>query len=349
LRERDLAKRLARLIEQSGPISVAHYMGEANAYYYGTRDPLGARGDFITAPEISQMFGELIGAWLADVWQRSGSPAGCHYVELGPGRGTLAADALRAMESAGLEPTIELVETSPALRALQAERLPEARWHDYVDSLPEQGPLLIVANEFFDALPIRQWIATDRGWSERMIDMRDGHFVAVAGPTLASGSIPDSLRDAEPGTVIEASPASAAIARGLADRLAWQDGAMLVVDYGHVRTAAGDTLQAMRAHDYADPWRDPGEADLTAHVDFHALADAIRPGGVRLFGPVEQGHWLREIGIDLRAEALSARYPQRASEIAAALARLTGKDQMGSLFKVMAITAPDWAIPAGFA
>jgi NADH dehydrogenase [ubiquinone] 1 alpha subcomplex assembly factor 7 len=181
-------------------------MAEANAHYYATRDPLGAAGDFVTAPEISQMFGELVGLWLADLWMRAGSPANVHYVELGPGRGTLAADALRAMRSVGLTPPVHFVETSPALRAAQAERVPHAAWHDMVAALPHDGALLVVANEFFDALPVRQIVATDLGWRERTVACTDGAFAAGTGETVPESLLPEALLGAAPGTVVESSP-----------------------------------------------------------------------------------------------------------------------------------------------
>ena len=320
-------ERLRRRIADEGPVSVTDYMAESNAYYYATRDPLGAAGDFTTAPEISQMFGELIGIWLADLWDRAGRPEGARYVELGPGRGTLAQDALRAMRAAGLDPPLELVETSPVLRRAQAERLPPARWHDEVDSLPAAGPLLVVANEFFDALPIRQ----HSSGRELRVGLVEGRFV----------------RD-EADVIEEDSPASLAIVRALAGRLASQGGAALIVDYGHNRPGTGDTLQAVSGHAYADPWEAPGTRDLTAHVDFPALAAAARDAGVRVHGPMPQGDWLETMGIQLRAAALAKAAPERTGEIAAARDRLIAPSQMGRLFKVLALVAPAWPAPAGF-
>jgi SAM-dependent MidA family methyltransferase len=321
-------ERLKRRIAAAGSISVADYMAEANAHYYAGRDPLGVAGDFITAPEISQMFGELIGVWLADLWTRAGRPAMARYVELGPGRGTLAEDALRAMRGAGLEPTLELVETSPMLRRAQAERLAAPRWHDNVASLPEVGPLLIVANEFFDALPIHQH---DGDGAELRVTLEDGRFVRGSAET-----------------VTETSPASIAVLRALARRLVAQGGVVLIVDYGHDRPGIGDTLQAVSRHLYVDPWRAPGSRDLTAHVDFSALAEVARTEGVRAFGPVGQGDWLEAMGIQLRAASLAKAAPERTEEIAAARDRLTAHSQMGRLFRVLALAAPGWPEPAGF-
>jgi SAM-dependent MidA family methyltransferase len=343
------ADRLARRIEDSGPISVAAYMAEANAHYYATRDPFGAAGDFTTAPEISQMFGELVGLWLADLWTRAGRPEGARYAELGPGRGTLALDALRAMRAAGLEPPAELVETSPVLRRAQAERLPAARWHDDIAALPEDGPLLAVANEFFDALPIRQLVADGAGWRERLVVHDEGRFIPVPGPRISAEAVPADLRAAPPGTILETSPACLAVVRALAQRIAAQGGAALIVDYGHDRTSTGDTLQAVARHAFADPWTGPGERDLTAHVDFEALGEAAGREGVRVFGPRPQGEWLTEMGIGLRAAALAKAAPGQAAAIEAARERLVSPDHMGGLFKAMALVAEGWPEPAGFA
>jgi SAM-dependent MidA family methyltransferase len=340
----NIADRLARLIRTSGPIPVSTFMAEANAHYYATRDPLGTAGDFITAPEISQMFGELVGLWLADLWLRSGRPADAVYVELGPGRGTLAADALRAMRGAGLDPEAHFVETSPVLRAAQAERVPQAQWHGDVASLPAHRPLLIVANEFFDALPIRQLIATRRGWHERLVTHTEAGFVPVPGPL-----IPAPLAPAETGTVVETSPASLGIARALAQRLVASGGAALVIDYGATRSGVGETLQAVSRHDYADPWQKPGSRDLTAHVDFEALARAAAAEGVKVAGPRTQGEWLRAMGIDARAEVLARPAPDRADEIETARSRLVDPDRMGKLFKALALVSPAWPEPEGFA
>jgi NADH dehydrogenase [ubiquinone] 1 alpha subcomplex assembly factor 7 len=325
----DLEDLLRQRIDEQGPITVADYMEAANAHYYAGRDPLGAAGDFITAPEISQMFGELVGLWLADLWLRAGRPSDATYVELGPGRGTLAADALRAMRGVGLEPAVALVETSPVLRRAQAERLPGARWHPDLSALPDQGPLLVVANEFFDALPIRQ---RDRSGRELRVAWSGGRFV----------------RD-DADEIIEDSPASLEIAAALGRLLARQGGGALFVDYGHDRPGAGDTLQAVSRHVYADPWQAPGTRDLTAHVDFAALAEAARAEGVRVPAPVPQGDWLDAMGIAVRAAALAKESPERTEEIAAARERLTAPTQMGRLFKVLAMTAPGWPGPVGFA
>jgi len=343
-----LPERLARAITLGGPIPLSQFMGAANAHYYGTRDPLGARGDFTTAPEISQMFGELIGLWLADLWDRAGRPA-ARYVELGPGRGTLAADALRAMAKAGFTPPVDLVENSPTLRAAQAERVPQAEFHLDLVGLHDDAPLLVVANEFFDALPIRQLIATGEGWRERLVACQDTLFLPIAGDRSFDMIIPKDLLHADPGSVIETSPASVAILRGLAARLLEQGGAALIVDYGYEGPAVGDTLQAVKGHEYANPFDMPGEADLTAHVDFATLREAAEAEGLLVHGPVTQGAFLEAIGIGARTEALAKASPERAEQLALDRARLTDPEQMGELFKVIALTAPGWPIPAGFA
>jgi SAM-dependent MidA family methyltransferase len=342
-----LADLMAEEIAANGPIPVADYMARANAHYYAHHDPFGAKGDFITAPEISQMFGELIGAWMADLWIRAGRPQ-VHYVELGPGRGTLAADALRAMHSAGLAPPVHFVETSPVLRAAQKERIPHAVWHDSLDTLPDDRPLLVAANEFFDALPIRQLVKTFSGWRERMVGLGPEGFEPVPGTVSFDDKVPDHLRTAALGSIIEAAPTAMKLARALARRLAAQGGAAIIIDYGHDGTHAGDTLQAVRAHGYADPFATPGASDLTAHIDFTALAEVARAAGLATHGPAPQGAWLGTLGIAARAAALGRAAPDRVDEIAAAHQRLTGREAMGRLFRAMALIAPGWPEPAGF-
>ena len=313
------------MICESGPITVERYMGLCNAHYYATRDPLGAAGDFTTAPEISQMFGEMVGAALADCWLRAGSPADAVYAELGPGRGTLAADALRVMRRAGFHGGVHFVETSAALRAEQAKRVPEANWHDSIDDLPAV-PLLLAANEFFDALPVRQWV----GDEERSVTI-----------------VEDRLAFNVTGPVREDSPERAGVMKALAGHLSAHQGVALIIDYGHAKSGEGDTLQAVRNHGYADVLAEPGEHDLTAHVDFEALAEAASVGGVVATPVVGQGKWLEQLGIAARAEALAKAHPERAADIVAARERLSGRGQMGDLFKVMAVHARSWPVPAG--
>lgn len=343
-----LAAVFARLIAATGPISVAQFMAESNARYYATRDPLGSAGDFVTAPEISQMFGELIGLWLADMWIRAGRDEPVHYVELGPGRGTLARDALVAAGRHGLTPRIHFVETSTALRARQLELHPAARWHDDLATLPTLGPLLIVANEFLDALPVRQLVRTDGGWRERMVGHDGQRFVFVAGSPPMDAALPGEFREAPVGAIVETSPAAAATIHEVAGRLAAQGGAALFIDYGSGQARLGSTLQAVRAHRKLDPFAAPGEADLTAHVDFGTLARIAQARGVRWLGTVPQGHFLRALGIGSRAEKLAAAAPGQAGAILSARDRLIGEGQMGALFKVMGLAAERWPEAAGF-
>lgn len=343
-----LPERLARAITLAGPIPLSQFMAAANTHYYATRDPLGARGDFTTAPEVSQMFGELIGLWLADLWDRAGRPA-ARYVEFGPGRGTLAADALRAMARAGLTPPVHFVETSPVLRDAQAEAVPGAEWSLDLVGVEEDTPVLVVANEFFDALPIRQLVKTEMGWRERLVACQDTLFLPVVGDRGFDQIIPHHLRTAPPGSILETSPATLAILRALAARLLAQGGAALIIDYGHEGPAIGDTLQAVRGHEYANPFDDPGEADLTAHVDFAMIREAAELEGLTVHGPVTQGAFLTALGIHARAEALARAAPERADSVEVDRNRLIGDEAMGELFKVIALTAPGWPVPEGFA
>lgn len=339
---------LRRLIANTGPISVQYYMGESNARYYASRDPLGDAGDFVTAPEISQMFGEMVGLWLADIWMRAGTPEPVHYVELGPGRGTLARDVLRSARKFGLAPRVHFVETSPALKALQLAAVPDAIWHDDLATVPNSGPVLLVANEFLDALPIRQLVKTAQGWRERMVAVHDDALVSIAGERPMGAAVPQALRDAEPGTLIETCPGAAAVVYEIAGRLAEQGGAALFIDYGHDAMRTGSTLQAVRAHRKVDAFAHPGDADLTAHVDFATLANVALSRGCRWLGTVGQGEWLRALGIEARARSLAQISPQHAEAIAEALERLVGDEQMGTLFKVMGLAAPNWPNAAGF-
>ena len=343
-----LAAIFRRLIATTGPISIAHYMGEANARYYNSRDPLGGAGDFITAPEISQMFGELIGLWLADMWINAGREQGVHYVELGPGRGTLAKDALRAAKRYGLEPSIHFVEASTALKDIQLETIPGAVWHHDLSTIPPYGPVLVVANEFLDALPVRHLVKTPDGWRERMVMPEGERFVCVAGSQPMDAAVPEARRGAAEGTIIETCPGAAATVYEVAGRLRDQGGAALFIDYGHDQLRDGSTLQAVRQHLKVDPFVSPGEADLTAHVDFATLAPIAQSRDIRWLGTVPQGRWLRELGIEARARALSQVAPHHAAAIESAKERLIGEGQMGALFKVMGLAAPNWPGGAGF-
>ena len=344
-----LAAIFRRLIASTGPISLMHYMGEANARYYNSRDPLGSAGDFVTAPEISQMFGELIGLWLTDMWINAGREEPVHYVELGPGRGTLARDALRAAKRYGLQPSVHFVEASSALKDVQLATIPGAQWHNDLSTIPPYGPVLFVANEFLDALPVRQLVKTPDGWRERMVVPDGDRFVCVAGPQPMDPAVPEARRDAPDGTIYELCPGAAATVYEVAGRLMDQGGAALFIDYGHDAPSDGSTLQAVRAHLKVDPFINPGEADLTAHVDFSALAPIAQSRGARWIGTAPQGRWLRELGIEARAQALTAAAPQHAAAIHEAKDRLISEGQMGLLFKVMGLAAPGWPGGAGFA
>ncbi|WP_395622903.1 class I SAM-dependent methyltransferase [Sphingomonas daechungensis] len=321
-----LERALRERIQAEGPITVEAYMEACNSYYYATRDPLGRDGDFTTAPEISQMFGEMVGAALADVWVNAGKPADAIYAELGPGRGTLAADALRVLRGAGFSGEVHLVEMSPILRDHQARNVPDARWHDSLQDLPA-APLLLVANEFFDALPVRQFVSG----VERKV-------------TIAAGGLAFD-RDGE---IVENSPVQEAAVSAIATCLTQCGGVALVIDYGHDRSAPGETLQAVRGHRYVPTLVDPGEQDLTAHVDFEALGRVAKDAGAAVTKVVTQGSWLNSLGIGARAAALATANPQRVEELEIAVDRLCHEEQMGQLFKVMAIRSPDWPVPAGF-
>ncbi|WP_238368011.1 class I SAM-dependent methyltransferase [Mesobacterium pallidum] len=343
-----LGQILAARIAATGPITLAEYMAECLLHpahgYYATRDPLGASGDFITAPEISQMFGELIGLSLAQAWLDQGAPAPITLAELGPGRGTLMVDVLRATRGVpGFHAALRLhlVEASPTLRAAQAETLAgqAPTWHDSVDTLPEDAPLLLVANEFFDALPIRQFQRDGDGWRERHVGLDGTTLTLGLGPAAPRPELAARLEDTTDGDIVETCPAAAPITSAIAQRIATQGGAALIIDYGDW-TSLGDTFQALRAHEPTDPFAAPGEADLTAHVDFAALAAAAAPARHSRVTP--QGVFLERLGITPRARALAARGD--ADAIAAQHRRLTHPDEMGTLFKVLGLY-PDGATP----
>ena len=349
---------LAQRIRDAGPLGIDEYMMAALTHpahgYYATRHPLGAAGDFITAPEVSQMFGELVGLWCVDTWARMGRPDPLILAELGPGRGTLMADMLRAarvVPEFGRALRLHLVETSPVLRAAQAAALKDAepRWHDTIETLPE-GPLLLVANEFLDALPIRQFVHKADGWHERRVTLgNDGALAFTLAATPEAGAaIPPALSGAAPGSLCEIRPAATALARSLAARLARQGGVALFIDYGYARSACGDTLQAVKGHRRHDVLAEPGTADVTAHVDFAAFASAATAAGARAWGPVTQGAFLVALGLATRAAALKQRAtPAEAAAIAAACRRLIAPEEMGTLFKVLALAHPALPAPAG--
>lgn len=349
----DLGRLIARRIALTGPISIADFMAEALGHprlgYYRRAQPVGASGDFTTAPEISQMFGELIGAWLAERWLAMGAPSSVRLIELGPGRGTLMADAWRATRGVpGFHAALRLhlVDTNLPLRAEQQRVLGafDPTWHERFDEVPD-GPALIVANEFFDALPVRQFQKTAQGWRERMVGLAPGGETLVV--ALAPGATPFSsfLPDTADGAQAEVSEAGRALAAAIGARLTRDGGWALIVDYGY-DSGAGASLQAVRDHTGTDILDRPGETDLSAHVDFAALAAAAN---APTFGPVSQGDFLRRLGILQRAESLKVRgsAAQRAS-VDAALARLIGPGQMGTLFRVLAVGDGRTPLPAGF-
>ncbi|MBV8800601.1 MAG: SAM-dependent methyltransferase [Alphaproteobacteria bacterium] len=357
-----LGQRIARLIAAQGPISIAQFMSIALhdpvLGYYATQDPIGRRGDFVTAPEISQMFGELLGAWIVQAWRDQGSRTPVTLIELGPGRGTLMADVLRA---AKLDPAflaaiqVVLVETSAALRRAQAEKLGSAavpvRWANRLDeSLSEGGPLFLVANEFFDALPIRQFVFTERRWCERMVgsDGRGALTFALSPQPLPIQPPPERGKP-ELGTIYETSGPGEGIVERVAEAIAANGGAALIVDYGYgAKAGFGETLQAVSRQRYAGVLDNPGEADLSAHVDFAALAHSAEKGGTRAHGPVGQGAFLLSLGIADRADRLARSNPNQRATIAAAVERLISPLQMGELFKAIAILPQAAPVPAGF-
>ena len=348
-----LMDRLRAEIRAGGPITVAQYMTRAlhdpQDGYYATRPRLGADGDFITAPMVSQMFGELIGLWCAEVWGRLRRPSRVIWAEIGPGDGTLIEDALRAVRAApGFLDAAELwlIEPSAPLQARQQSRLVAARprWTESLDQPPQDAPLILIANEVLDCLPARQFARTERGWAERMVGL-DAEGALVFG--LARTPADRALPDAPAGAVLEISPAQAAFGAELGRRIALQGGAALLIDYGRSEPGFGDTLQAVRGHQKIAPLVTPGEADLTVHADFPAVLAAARAEGARTTGPLGQGEFLRRLGIEARAGALSKARPDKADQIARQLARLTAPDQMGELFKAACIHAPG-LVPPGF-
>lgn len=356
-----LALRLARRVRTEGPLSLAAYMAMAlydpQEGYYARQSPIGAAGDFVTAPEISQIFGELIGLWCAALWQAMGRPQRVTLAELGPGRGTLASDLMRAAATVpefrrALD--LVLVERSPVLRQVQRERLAGARprWIERLDEAPA-GPLLLVANEFFDALPIRQFVRVGRHWAERRVglDAQDRlAFVDGFADPAASLMVPKPLRAAAPaGAVVEVCPSGLALAAALGRRFAEAPGAALIVDYGHFPSAPGSTLQAVQQHRAVPVLDDPGTADLSAHVDFAALAEAARTAGAVVWGPVPQGRFLSALGAEARLAALCARAtPNQRRELESGVRRLLDPSEMGTLFKALAFASPSLPPPPGF-
>ena len=373
---------LAGAIAARGPMPVSEFMTHAlyhprHGYYMSGGEhgagPFGAQGDFVTAPEVSQMFGELIGLCLADFWLRAGRPSAVDLIELGPGRGTLMADLLRA--AAGVPGfadalQVRLVEISPALQAIQRERLAghEVTWHTELSAVPRRGPVFVVANEFFDALPVRQFVRRpDGAWSERLVtwDAEQAALAFTRDPAASpSAALIDpalraaALDEVPAGSILELCPMAAASARQIAEWIAEQPmSAAVLIDYGYVGApgawCTGDTLQAVRRHRAVSPLAAPGWADLTAHVDFSALAQTCRAAGAAVQGPVAQGAFLAALGLGARAERLKAgaavgQAADLGASIDHAVARLIGDEQMGRLFKVLGVHHRDAPLLGGF-
>lgn len=353
-----LKAELIRLIAEEGPMPISRYMalclGHPRHGYYMTRDPFGAQGDFTTAPEISQMFGEMIGLWAAHLWQAMGRPSRVALIEIGPGRGTLMADLLRAtriLPGFREAANVHLVETSPVLREIQAATLAgkaEPIWHERIETALE-GPAIIVANELLDALPLDQFVMTDQGWRERLVGL-DGEGRLAFGLAAAASDDAGPAKT-PPGEVLEQPLAALSLVSGVASHVARAGGAALFIDYGSLQSGFGDTLQAMRRHAFADPLEEPGEADLTVHVDFARMAQAALRAGSATHGPVRQADFLLALGLAERAQALSAKAtPEQATLIGAAFDRLIerGETGMGDLFKVLALSHPGLSPLPGF-
>lgn len=344
-----LRDKLAEHIKQAGPMTVADFMAaclyDPEHGYYATRPSIGgASADFLTAPEASQMFGELIGLWCAHEWDVLGKPA-LNLIELGPGRGVLMEDAWRAtrrIEGFHDAANIVLIETSPMLRDEQAARLPEAEWALRLDDAPP-GPSLILANEFLDCLPIRQFIRGEDGWHEKLVGLDDAENLTFG----LSQALP-SDDDAPVGAVREIAPGLDAIVYEIERRLHAAPGRALFIDYGYVSPEGGDTLQALARHQKVDPLDAPGEADLTAHVDFARVAHLAREAGLHVSGPLTQGRFLRTLGIEMRADMLAKANPTHAPRLERELRRLTHDGEMGALFKVICLSSPNLPPPAGF-
>jgi NADH dehydrogenase [ubiquinone] 1 alpha subcomplex assembly factor 7 len=358
-----LEAEIRKRIKLAGPMPVRQFMTLCLTHpdhgYYTTRDPIGVDGDFITSPEVSQVFGELIGLWAASAWHQMGQPENVRLVELGPGRGTMMLDALRAAQAVpAFRAAIvaHLVEVNPKLREKQQQALGTvdvpSMWHETFEEVPD-GPAIIVANEFFDALPINQAIKQFNGWYERVVEI-DGNDNLVFGIAsevipLFDQLVPVAVREAPVGAIYEWRTDNLAL--GIGQRVVRQGGAALIVDYGHTQSSTGETLQAVGGHAFVNPLTSPGEVDLTAHVDFEAISLAAESMGARIHGPVDQTRLLRNLGIDKRAAALKAyASPEKANEIDEACKRLLGETRtgMGKLFKAIAISHPDLGPMAGF-
>jgi len=362
LTARPLAARLKERIAREGPLSVADYMqaclADPRAGYYTSRQPIGKEGDFVTAPEVSQIFGELLGLWAVGIWQSMGEPASVIVAELGPGRGTLMADALRAWRSVPkfLESvTVALVETSPVLRDVQQGALRGSpvplQWCDRIEDVPD-GPLILIANEFIDALPVRQLVRSGGVWRERCVTIGpNGAFAFIEGEAIHGDELASAALgiDAPDGAILETRPVVAPLLSSLASRAGEAPLAALIVDYGHEETSVGDTLQAVHRHRFADPLATPGEVDLTAHVDFSALKETAQAPRLTPHGPMAQGEFLLKLGLETRRDRLLAQAkPDQKEAILSGAARLADPRAMGLLFKVLALTSNGLAPPPPF-
>ncbi len=350
-----LKVRLERLIAEEGPITVEAFMSlclhDPEHGYYATRPALSEDGDFITAPLVSQMFGELIGLWAVETWDRMGRPDPFRLVEIGPGDGTLMADALKA---ARLVPAflkaaeLWLVETSAPLRCRQAERLAAAQphWSEALAAVPAGAPIILIANELLDCLPARQFVRTESGWAERRVGLdAAGRLTFGLAQPPADFRPPSGLEGVLDGSVVEVSPAQIALGAEIGARIVKDRGAALLIDYGRDRAGLSDTLQALKAHQKVDPLATPGEADLTVHADFPAVGAAARFAGAATTAIIGQGDFLKALGIELRAQALMSASPAHAARTARQLHRLIAPEEMGTLFKCLCIHTPGLAIP----
>ena len=357
-----LASRIAEIIAAQGPLSIAQYMShclhDPDYGAYASRETIGGRGDFITAPEVSQMYGELCGLWVVQSWHNQDRPAHPLLVELGPGRGTLMHDALRAITAALPEfiadVQIVLVETSPVFEAIQREKLKEMgakiSWTKrFGEANADNRPLYLLANEFFDCMPVHQYVKTAQGWCEKMVTLKDGALAFALSPDPVPPSlIPPGRENAPDGGTFEIAPAGLALIEEISRALAAWGGSALIVDYGYDAPGFGETLQAVSAHEFVDVLAKPGASDISAHVDFPALAEAAQNGGAKAYGPAGQGDFLMKLGIEARTERLMIANREKARDIVAAAKRLIGEDEMGRLFKAMALAPATAPVPPGF-
>jgi NADH dehydrogenase [ubiquinone] 1 alpha subcomplex assembly factor 7 len=358
-----LKDHLVKIIKLNGPISISDYMMESMTNpqhgYYVNQDPLGERGDFITSPEISQMFGEMIGLWFADMWVKMNCPHKVNLVEFGPGRGTLMMDALRALR---VIPDflkaidIHLVEASPELQKIQQKKIihPNINWHASVQKAIEDNdaPIFIIANEFFDALPIKQYQKSGSGWHERMVSLNEAgnELITMLSPFPVQNLIlPKELNLVEDHSIVEVSPMSDYIMSEISIQIKEKSGAALIIDYGYTRHQTGETLQAVKSHQYSNIYDNPGDTDLSAHVNFNRLQNIAKQVGTSTYGPIDQGDFLTALGIKQRALQLStSTYAEQSSDITTSLNRLISPNEMGSLFKVFGISSQKNIVPAGF-